>query len=296
MKRGFLLVLALGLALTGVEDSLAGASGGVGHAARVATIGYQNSSEENADGVGAVNPKKGLGIYKKQRGFRPAQMLHLAWYYDWGIGPQASVPTGVEFVPMVWGWYGDKSGKAAQTIANLKSTLHSRYLLGFNEPDNKTQSNMSVSSALKVWPILMTSNLPLGAPGAVHADGPWMQRFMAGAKAAGDRVDFVPIHWYGMPNAKAFLGYVRRVHEMYHMPVWITEFANVDWSTKNQVSKKFTAHDVAQFLRIVLPALNHMSYVKRYAWFTSRSPMLRASSLFHKDGRLTEAGRVYASE
>ncbi len=296
MNRGCQLGLVLCLVLSGTNAVNAGATGVSRNMTLIESKRNIQEAAENGQVVVSNNPKKGLGIYKNQRGFNPAQKLHLAWYYDWGIGPQKSVPSSVEFVPMVWGWYGDKSGKAAQTIAHLKTTLHARYLLGFNEPDNKTQSNLTVSKVLKAWPILMSSDLPLGAPGAVHADDQWMQRFMAGAQSSGDRVDFVPIHWYGLPNARAFLAYVRRVHDMYHKPVWITEFANVDWSTRHQASKKFTSHDVAQFLRVVLPALNHMPYVMRYAWFTNRSPAFRASSLFHKDGSLTEAGRVYASE
>lgn len=295
MKRVCFSVITLCCVLGSAYAVQSGAVGVAAHTQIANAVRFHQSASGNTLPVVANNPKKGLGIYIKQRGYNPAQALHLAWYYDWGIGPQKSVPSSVEFVPMVWGWYGDKSGNTARTIANLKTTLHARYLLGFNEPDGKQQSNLTVAAALKAWPVLMSSNLPLVGPAAVHADGPWMQRFMAGAIAAGDRVDYIPIHWYGMPNATAFLGYVRRVHELYHKPIWITEFANVDWSTPHQASKKFTAHDVAQFLRIVLPALNHMSYVMRYAWFSDRSPALRDSSLFHKDGTLTEAGRVYAS-
>ncbi len=242
-----------------------------------------------------ANPKKGLGIYRQQNFPNVTQKLHLAWYYTWGLSPIKRVPANVEFVPMVWGWYGDKSGKVTQQIVSLKSRLKAHYLLGFNEPDNATQSNLSVAAALKAWPVLMKAHLPLGAPGAVHADDVWMRQFMAEAEAAHDRVDFVPIHWYGLPDAQAFLNYVRHIHELYGKPVWITEFANVDWSSPKKVSSRFTANDVAKFLRVVLPALNQMSYVVRYAWFSSLTPPLSTSSLFNKDGSLTEAGRVYAS-
>ncbi len=263
---------------------------------RTPALVYLQGSQSDTLNTEPVNPKKGLGLGRAMALLHADQKLHLSWYYDWGLAPQSSVQQGVEFVPMVWGWYGDKSGRVTQTVAGLKAKLHAKYLLGFNEPDNASQSNLPVAKALAAWPVLMAANLPLGAPAGVHADDKWMMRFMSGAKAHHYPVNFVPIHWYGMPNAQGFLAYVRHIHELYGKPVWITEFANVDWSTRGKASSKFTAHDVAQFLRVVLPALNHMSYVERYAWFSSLQPQLRSSSLFNRDGSLTEAGKVYASE
>ncbi len=42
-------------------------------------------------------------------------------------------------------------------------------------------------------------------------------------------VDFIPIHhywnWYADEGAQAFLDLVDETWEMYHKPIWITEFA-----------------------------------------------------------------------
>ncbi len=37
-------------------------------------------------------------------------------------------------------------------------------LLGFNEPDMSSQSNMTVSDALRLWPRLMATGMRLGSP------------------------------------------------------------------------------------------------------------------------------------
>ena len=50
-------------------------------------------------------------------------------------------------------------------------------------------------------------------------------------------------------------------------------------------------------MRVVLPAMDKLDYVQRYAWY-SASPddaALGASALFQKDGSLTDLGRLYAS-
>jgi hypothetical protein len=118
---------------------------------------------------------------------------------------------------------------------------------------------------------------------------------MAGAAERGYRVDFITIHWYYLTDPDSFLGYIDMVHKLYRKPVWITEFANVDWDLPSSNTKKFTPKDVADFLKVVLPRLNTLDYVERYAWFTAPDAPYGTSSLFHKDGSLTDVGRVYAA-
>lgn len=225
----------------------------------------------------------------------PAGKLNLGWYYNWTDNPMEKIPRTVEFVPMVFGWFGDKDGKESQRIANLKKTANARYLLGYNEPDGEGQANLPVKKALDGWPILMKSGLPLGSPAAVHAEDTWMRDFMAGAAARGYRVDFVTIHWYYLTKPDSFLGYIEKIHKLYKKPVWITEFANVDWDKPSSTTRKFTPKDVAKFLHVVLPRLNKLDYVQRYAWFHAPEAPYGTSALFKQDGSLTEVGKVYAS-
>lgn len=39
---------------------------------------------------------------------------------------------------------------------------------------------------------------------------------------------FVCVHWYGGANAQSFINYVKKVHELFNKPIWITEFAPAD--------------------------------------------------------------------
>ena len=111
-------------------------------------------------------------------------------------------------------------------------------LLGFNEPDLASQSNMSVAQALALWPRLMATGMSLGSPAVASGaatPGGWLDQFMAGAKARGYRVDFITVHWYGGdfragPAAQELESYLQAVYARYHLPVWLTEFALTSYS------------------------------------------------------------------
>lgn len=50
------------------------------------------------------------------------------------------------------------------------------------------------------------------------------------------------------------------------------------------------------FMKEILPALDRLEFVERYAWFPAdeTSAPLSPSALFHEDGSLTTLGRYYA--
>ena len=245
------------------------------------------------------SPKKGFGIVVRPDGAwkNAVTKLNVRWFYSWGGDKPADLPKGVEFVPMDWGYYGNKDGSLVQWLAKTKAQPGVRTLLGFNEPDGKDQANLSVDKALEGWPYLMDTGLTLGSPAGVHPDGDWMKSFMAGAEAKQYRVDFITIHWYGGADPQGFLDMLARVHALYHRPLWVTEFAPADWNTGPGHPNRWTTAQVAEFMRVVLPEMNRRGYVQRYAWYSAwpGDPALGPSSLLNKDGTLTDLGRLYAS-
>ena len=59
---------------------------------------------------------------------------------------------------MVWG--------AANVDADVaKAKAHGKVLLGFNEPDLKEQSNMTLEQVLDLWPQLQATGHAAGQPG-----------------------------------------------------------------------------------------------------------------------------------
>jgi len=243
------------------------------------------------------SPKKGLGIVARddQQWRKPLQQVASRWFYSWGAGKPKDVPAGIDFVPMIWGYWGNdasiaKAGADAKA-AGLKE------LLGFNEPDQKQQSNLSVEKVLAVWPQLMKTGLRLGSPGCVHPDREWMKEFMKGVKERDLKVDFVCVHSYGGTDADAFIRRLEAVHAMYDKPPWTTEFAGGDWLPKTVAENRHKPAQVADFMRKVLPKLDALGFVERYAWFPAgeNSAALGTSALFKKDGTLTPLGEIYRS-
>ncbi len=100
----------------------------------------------------------------------------------------------------------------------------------------------------------------------------WLASFMSQAAANNLIVDAVAFHWYGGVNlnnpaasANNFLNRVDSYHNTYNKPVWITEFAGMDFG--NTISSPDLIAFNAAFLDIVVPALESRSYVQRYAWW-----------------------------
>ncbi len=248
--------------------------------------------------TGPAHPKKGLGMVSKNAGWENrVEKLHVSWHYSWGHELKNTEPDSVEFVPMIWGAWSDTSAVQAKLdeIKTYKSKGQIQYLLGFNEPDNKDQSNMTVESALAYWPKLMETGLPLGSPGCVHADREWMSEFMAEIEKRNYRVDFVCIHWYGAANAQTLVNYLNKVYDLYKKPIWITEFAPADWNALTAESGNVTKAKAAIFMKEILPELDKLDFVHRYAWFSANisNPALGNSALFYDNGNLTPLGKYY---
>ncbi|MFJ5301721.1 glycosyl hydrolase [Streptomyces sp. NPDC088350] len=215
-----------------------------------------------------------------------------SWYFNWASSTGAvTKPDGVDFVPMIW-------GPGSVTDAELGAAVQngSKELLGFNEPDNAGQSNMTPEQALDLWPRLESTGLRLGAPAVASGaadDGGWLDRFMKGAGDRGLRVDFIPVHWYGSdfgPDAANQLrGYLQAVWDRYHKPVWLTEYGLIDFS---QGTPRYPSEqEQTDFIRSSTQMLDSLSFVERYAWFTL-STQTSPTGLY--DGTTANAsGRVY---
>lgn len=242
--------------------------------------------------------KKGLCLAPKNRSSQEvADYLSTTashWIYNWNTAPPEILPAGVAYTPMIY-----QVGKnLEQHLARVKSDrerLSYRELLGYNEPDAKSQGNTTVEDALHAWPLLEATGLRLGSPATVHPDNEWMMAFMSGVEQRGLRVDFICMHSYGGPGADSLIRKIEKTHELYQRPVWITEFAVADWKAKTAEQNRFTPEKVAEFVAQILPRLEAMEILERYAWFTGgvSSGPLASSQLFHADGSLTVVGEAY---
>lgn len=216
----------------------------------------------------AASDGKGVGVWEFEGADAALRQSGADWYYTWSTAPSGvGSASGAEFVPMVWG----ADSVTDQALAEAEAA--GPYLLGFNEPDMGEQADMTVEQALGLWPRLEETGSTLGSPAVAtdaDVDGGWLDRFMTGAEQRGHRVDFIAVHWYGSdfrtgPAVEQLRGYLAAVHEKYGKPVWLTEYALIDFSGG---TPRYPAPErQAAFVTASSTMLSELPFLKRYAWF-----------------------------
>ncbi|MEW2047619.1 glycoside hydrolase family protein [Streptomyces sp. NPDC005476] len=240
-----------------------------------------------------VATKKGISAWEFDGVTKALANSNVGWFYTWSSGKGGiKPPRGVEFVPMIH----DKGSVTEKELGQAKK--QGSTLLGFNEPDRPDQADMTVDQALDLWPRLQSTGLRLGAPAvATGGDvaGGWLDRFMKGAAARHYRVDFIPLHWYGadFDSRRAtgqLRGYIEAVHKRYRKPVWLTEYALTDFSSG---TPRYPAEEQqAAFVKKSTAMLQHLSYVRRYAWFTLSTNRGDGTGLYH-GAKANRVGAAY---
>ena len=221
----------------------------------------------------------------------------LDWYYNWRtdeIRQTGNRRRSVEFVPMI-----HSAGNIGEAI---RSSRRPRVLLGFNEPDGhggSHQAGMSVEQAVALWPRLEATGLRLGSPATTQAGtlGPnsWQRRFMTEVERRGLRVDFMAVHYYSTNgDVAAFRNWLVAVHNEYRRPIWVTEFAYVDWSRPGRATYEANARFAYEAIRM----METLPFVERHAWFAANpypwQGTVPAINLVDNEMQPTPLGRAFA--
>lgn len=228
--------------------------------------------------------------------------LNLKWNYSWNSELIDEQPDEIEFIPMIWGAWGE-----AGVRRRLEKDILPHYkrgkvkrLLAFNEPDVKFQSNLSVDQVVGYWPLLENAKMPLATPSVGHALGDWMVDFMGRVESDCLRAEYVAVHWYKNPNVEQFKRDMTETYYRYgQRPILITEFAPTDWNAKTPEQNRHSPEEVLDFAKEVLPWLERESFIAGYAWFPFKPSFApgTSSALFDDDRSetLTPLGAFYAS-
>ena len=223
-----------------------------------------------------MSPKKGIGL-SESRGFGAAQLdsLQVSWYYNWSF--TSDIHTNKTYIPMVF------------SINTIEKITKSKIILGFNEPDNSNQSDISIDMALDYWSALVQNADRVGSPATAgnptQSEG-WLYLFMQHKPT----VDFITMHWYKGCNIQKFIKDVKNVIDTYHMPVWITEFAPQTVAESAQKPHKYTAEQVVEFIKKAIHFLEQEPMVEKYAWHDSKTGNC---AIFTDKGELTLIGKAY---
>ncbi len=210
-------------------------------------------------------PKKGMAGY-----FANAAAIKGNWGYNWGRTTSVALPPDAVFHPMQWGngnWdIGSTQGPLEQFLSEWKRQDHATHLLGFNEPDGATQSNIIEATALTLWPRLERMEMPLVSPVTVNPDNAWMNTFMTQAQTLGYRVDAVAAHNYPSPNggsSDALVTLLQTLNTDWNRPVWLTEFSTVDWAG----TASWTEEDNYNWLAEFMWRAESLTWLRHYSLF-----------------------------
>ena len=215
------------------------------------------------------------------------QNFNLGWYYNWNISKNSTLD--LEYVPIRQNrWWPDLSKPDWKTIGTTT-------LLGYNEPDHKDQSNLTVDQAIAGWPDLLATGLRVGSPAVSDGGLNWLYQFIDKADAAKLRVDFVAVHYYrAYPKPSDPAGaaaqlqqFVKGIHDRTHRPIWITEFNNgANWTKAPKPTYEQEKTTIAKMIEM----LDNTPYVERYAFYNWVEDVRNVQ---RKNGSLTPAGEVY---
>ncbi|HET6339748.1 MAG TPA: glycosyl hydrolase [Polyangiales bacterium] len=280
----------------GTAGQLAAGRSGATSAGTEAAAG---SSGVAAGSGGAGTAPAGMKPYKGVANSPCAarKLLGVSWYYNWMQSENEPCTDGLggEFVPMIWGHTGAER-QASAIQASVTKFAGSKYgaVLGFNEPDNPSQSDIPVAEAIQLWPSFDNTALRIGTPGTAANANPgqaWFKDFMTQLNATPSlRADFLAIHWYGWnagscdAKASQLENYLKWAEAFPgDRPIWITEWGCLNQSAPDEAT-------VIAFYKAAVAMFAKHPRVERYAWY----PWSTNCNLNAKDGSLTKLGEAYA--
>ena len=216
------------------------------------------------------------------------------WYYNWGSEStyvQMNCPSNelpkAEFVPMIWGWWGQKLNSSS--IPSDATTI-----LGFNEPNHKSQSNLQPSQAVAGWKVIQATfpDKILVSPAAAPCGGSdcipnygqpiaWFDEFFKLCNGE-CKVDYLATHYYycNVDDAMEYLNSLKK----YNLKIWFTEF-NCPGGTPDQQK---------QFMNELLPKLEESDLIYKYAWFMDRDSGPESLLVYNSTKAvLTSLGEAY---
>ncbi|KAF8679582.1 Flavodoxin-like fold [Rhizoctonia solani] len=160
--------------------------------------------------------------------------------YTWSpYNPDTTGKLGIRFLPMLWGT------KQKSSFTEQVKSVTGEYILGFNEPNQGDQSNMSAADGAALWKSMI---LPLKAKGAklispattsAPSGKQWIQDMMNACGEDQCQFDFIGLHWYGT-DVESFKAYVNDFWKTFNKPLIISEYACQDFSGGPQCTKQQT--------------------------------------------------------
>ncbi|HLH52845.1 MAG TPA: LamG-like jellyroll fold domain-containing protein [Verrucomicrobiae bacterium] len=193
-------------------------------------------------------------------------LLNVLWLYNWNISSNST--RDLEYV-------GIRQNQYWPSLSQNWRGLGVNTLLGYNEPDNSGQANMSIASAIGAWGDLLATGLRVGSPATTDGGrSSWLYPFVQQADAAGLRVDVIAAHYYWASNpadptgaANLMYSFLLDIWNHTHRPIWVTEWNNgANWTDNNPFPVPTYAQQQS-CIDAMTQMLENTPFVERYALF-----------------------------
>jgi hypothetical protein len=218
--------------------------------------------------------------------------MNAFWEFAWSPTPPNC--TGVENVPMIWG--------AADM--NIPVGGNSQWIMGFNEPDNAGQANLTPAQAATLWRQIEQKypTRKLLSP-ASNGDIPtWFVDFRnayISAYGTPPRLDGLGVHCYRWLASQCipWIQQYETLANSWGIPeIWVTEFS---FATTSPSSPSGSLQEQQTFINW----MEGQSQVTRFSWFASKMKMNGTEWWFdsrfptalvdYNTGQATSYGNVY---
>jgi hypothetical protein len=243
--------------------------------------------------------KKGVGM--PHGNCEDTVSLKASWEYNWDSDP---IMCTVENVPMIWG------GSVPSSVSGS-----SKYLLGMNEPNLSTQSNLTPVAAAREWRQIEQTFPSRRLVSPAPYDGPWYgsSSVLTGLEwlttfyntyvsvyGAPPRLDGIAFHCYWNSGDRCVeLGrqYASLAQSWGVPELWCTEFAFYPGWSHTPASEVWSRE-----AEIFIEWLESEPLVTHYAWFANRiygdeswneNPPEFIAPLIDRSGALTVWGQYY---
>ncbi|XP_071102939.1 uncharacterized protein [Haliotis cracherodii] len=173
------------------------------------------------------------------------------------------------------------------------------YLLGYNEPNERDQSNITPQLAASHWPEIekLGQDKLLVSPAPARCNGwhlcfkeptDWLDEFFKACN--GCRVDFLAAHTYNC-DPDNDMRYLESLYNRYGKQIWLTEFS---------CPKTMSVQKQLDYMKQIVPRLEAAPFIYRYAWYITRQPdtdyLTSAVNLLKPNiSELTFLGHLYNS-
>ncbi|TDZ46148.1 Alkali-sensitive linkage protein 1 [Colletotrichum trifolii] len=255
------------------------------------------ASSELAQPTSLAPSRLGFGALGTKRGFAyndanlvnkftdSKQCTKCSWAYNWDSTDNGLIRHSLDFVPMIWSPKEEHTRRWPQN-ADAMLLSGSTHILSFNECDRPDQCNLDAASAAAAhveYVNKYAGRARIGSPATSNSAAAgqglnWLELWVWTCDGLGCEYDFCVTHWYGN-SVEELLKHVASVHKICRgKPVWLTEFA-IDVGSDEQ-------H--AAFITAVVPQLDGVAYLERYAYFMIQE------GRFISGSTITSSGRAYA--